>query len=119
MPARSGDCTSVRKRASRSPGSAVRTEAAALARRALKVRSSIVALTLSGWGGCSDRSTARPPAAAVVVALVALDQRLHLHGVVFPVAVTENGTGAAARLDEDVREQHLGIDFHRCDMRHV
>ena len=46
----SGDCTSVRKRVSRSCGSTVRAVACAVARRALKVRSSIYLVVLSADG---------------------------------------------------------------------
>ena len=51
IPARSGDCTSVRNRVSRSVASGGRTGAAALARRALKVTSSIGGGFVIGWKG--------------------------------------------------------------------
>src|SRR5256885_15662976 len=51
MPARSGDCTNVRNRVSRSWGSTVRGAAGAVARRALKIRSSIYLVWLSADGG--------------------------------------------------------------------
>src|SRR5947207_15388018 len=98
MPARSGDCTSVRNRVSVSARSAVRGAAAAvLARRAVKVRSSIIPNGLSADRGRLDRGGAgrvrtRPGAVGttVVVGLVALDQGLHRHRVPLAVAVTGN-----------------------------
>src|SRR5947199_9941493 len=96
MPARRGDCTSVRKRASRSGSSAVRTGAAATARRALKVRSSILVLTLSAEGFRSDRGIPGRPLCAVVRALLLFDERFHPDGVLNQVSVTAYRTGTAS-----------------------
>ena len=97
MPARSGDCTSVRNRASRSAGSAVRTAARVAARRALKVTSSILAITVIGRtvGKLARQGLRRrTPPAAVVVGLMLLDQRLHPHRV---AACDGRGSGSGWR----------------------
>src|SRR5215467_5525359 len=97
MPARSGDCTSVRNRVSTSWDSIVRAVAEALARLALKIRSSINHLCYRQTEGVALQEpaapgTGRPKGKAklqncavlgvpVVLGLVALDQVLHPHGV--------------------------------------
>ena len=40
-------------------------------------------------------------------------------GVAFAMAVAADGVGAAAGLDDHVREHHSRLDLHRRDMRHV
>src|SRR5262245_2974690 len=115
MPARSGDCTSARKRASASAGSVARAVAPAVARRALKVKSSISALTLS----VRDAGYVRRGGLAVVVGLIALDQPLHLHSIALPMPMAGNGMRAAARFDDDAGEEQARVDFHRRDMGHV
>src|SRR5919106_6428960 len=117
MPARSGDWTSVRKRVSRSAGSAVRVAAAAvLARRAVKVRSSIYPNGLSAETGGLHRGGAgrvQPPGrtvAAVIIGLVPLDQVLHPDGVALAVTVAGDRAGAAARFDEDIGQKDAGVD---------
>src|SRR5689334_18576097 len=119
MPARSGDCTSVRKRVSRSWGSTGRAAAGALARRALKVKSSIYLRRLSADGARLDRAAPGGAAAAVMVGLVALDQVLHPRGVALAVPVAEDRIRSAARLDEHVRQDEPRVDLHRRDVRHV
>src|SRR5437867_3854010 len=115
MPARSGDWTSVRNRVSRSVGSAGRAVATAPARRALKVRSSIYSQRLSAdWALADSGAAAR---AAVVVALIPLDQGLHADGVALAVAVTDNRVGPAAGFNQHVRQHHPGVDLHRRDVR--
>ena len=44
---------------------------------------------------------------------------LHLHGVALVVSVTDDRAGAAARFNQDVRQEHAGVDLHRRDVRHV
>src|SRR5262245_579164 len=119
IPARRGDCTSVRNRASMSDGSDARTGAAATARRALKVKSSILVFTLSAGEVGSDRGARRTPGGAVVGILVLLNQRLHPNGVAFRMPVTADRAGAAARLDQHVGQQRAGINLHRRDVRDV
>src|SRR5919106_3640700 len=101
MPARSGDWTSVRKRVSLSLGSGVRAAAAAvLARRAVKVRSSIYPNGLSAEtgglhrGGVGRVQPAGRAVAAVIIGLVPLDQFLHPDGVALAVAMAGDGAGA-------------------------
>src|SRR4051812_19872810 len=119
MPARSGDCTSVRNRASKSAGSAVRTDVAALARRALKVKSSILAFTLSAWWDASDRGRGRAAGVAIVLILVLFDESLHADRIPLAVPVAADRTGAAARLDQHIRQEHAGVDLDGRDVRHV
>src|SRR4051794_22102231 len=93
MPARSGDCTSDRNRVSRSVGSAVLTAAPAVARRALKVRSSICGVLLIGrWGrseqGSAGRGRADGAAGAappVILCLIPFDEAFHGRRVALPV----------------------------------
>src|SRR3954453_10736101 len=113
MPARSGDCTSVRKRASKSAGSAVRTDVAALARRALKVKSSILAFTLSARWDASDRGRGRAAGGAVVGILVLFDEVLPPPRLPLTVPVAADRTGPAAGLDQHIRQEHAGVDLDR------
>src|SRR5262245_57883639 len=106
MPARSGDCTSERKRASRSANSAERTGAAALARRALKNTSSMLVFGLSARNRGDHRTRRGLAASAEVVILVRFDERLHLASVIFVVAVALDRARASARLDQHVGEKH-------------
>src|SRR5262245_6203911 len=120
MPARSGDCTSVRNRASWSAGSAAFAVAAALARRALNSKSSILAFELSAGRTRSDRAGHGRPrtgrsagrgglaAGAVIRVLVPFDEGFHAHGVLFSMPVAFDGAGAAAGLDQHIREQQAG-----------
>ena len=71
-------------------------------------------LQLSLPGG-RQRGVRRP----VVGGLVLLDELLHPQGVPLAVAVAAHGAGAAGGLDEDVREQQVGVDADRRDVRHV
>src|SRR5690242_3104586 len=134
MPARSGDCTSVLKRVSRSCGSTVRGAAGAVARRALKVRSSIYLVWLSADAARNVTKTEQRRlqgeqteklrtlggiAVAEVFGLIPLDQLLHPDRVPFPVPVAQDGIGAAAGFDEDVRQQDAGVDVDRRDVRQV
>src|ERR1044072_6664059 len=97
MPARSGDCTSDLKRASRS-GTSGRDPSRA--RRAANVTSSTDGLSLrSGW-------------CAVDLRLVLLDEVLHADRIGLAVAVTGHRRGAAAGLDDDVGEEQVGINAH-------
>src|SRR5205814_1642009 len=97
-------------------GSAGRAVAATLARRALKVRSSIATFTLSAGGVAADRPGRR---GAVIAGLILLDERFHAVRVPFVVAVADNGVAPAAGLDEHIGEQHAGFDLHRRDVRHM
>src|SRR5262245_5321719 len=108
MPARNGDCTSVRNRVSTSCGSTVRAAAGAEARRALKVRSSISHRVLSADPVRSDRPSGRRAGGAaggpefpIMRGLVTLDQLLHPDRVGLAMAVAGDGIGPAAGLDED------------------
>src|SRR5438270_55507 len=58
-------------------------------------------------------------AATIVVGLIALDELLHRHRITVSVAVAHDGIGAAAGLDEHVREEDAGVDLHRRNVRHV
>ena len=71
--------------------------AAVLARRALKVRSSIVAVRLSA--GRRIRRQGWQRRAPVVVGLIPFDQGLHPDGVALAVAVAGDRVGAAAGFD--------------------
>ena len=57
--------------------------------------------------------------AAVVVRLVALDERLHPHGIPLPVSVAADGVLAPGRFDQDIGEQQARLDLDRCDVGHV
>src|SRR5688572_23254971 len=98
MPARNGDWTRFRNRAS--PSS--ERVALELARRAENVRSSTEASGLSVV--CRRRITPRtvPSRTAVIRALVLFDQRLHAHCVSFTVTMAADGRGAAAGLDNHI-----------------
>src|SRR6516162_8768252 len=104
MPARSGDCTSARKRASVSGVAA----AAELARRALKVRSSILRLRYRFRGSVS-----------IVDTLILLDQRFDSQRVGLAMSVTQDRVRPAAGLDFDVREDGARRDSHRRDVHDV
>src|SRR5262249_60835185 len=112
MPARKGDCTSVRKRVSTSGSSAVRGGAAATARRALKVRSSILVFTLSAAGFGSDRGARGRSLGPIVGALVGFDQLFHPDGVPLRMPVAPDRPRAAARLNQHVGEQRPRVDLH-------
>src|SRR4051812_15185568 len=121
-PARSGDCTRLRKRVSTSCGSTVRAAVGAAPRRALKMRSSMYLAWLSADGGGSDRLQRAGCAGgrgAVMVGLVLLDQLLHAHRITLAMAVAENRVGAAAGLDQHVRQHGAGVDVDRRHVRHM
>src|ERR1700737_3462692 len=61
----------------------------------------------------------RPSAAAIVVVLIALGERLHPDGVTLPMTVTSDRVGATGRFNQHVREQQLGVDLHRRDVGDV
>src|SRR5262245_30057342 len=106
-PARSGDCTRVLNRVSRSDGVSVldTAPAASMYRR------------VSHFATVPPSSAARR--ALVVLRLELLDEPLHLDGIALPVPPAVDGTLAARRLDEHIREQELGVDAHRRDVRDV
>src|SRR6266513_2082910 len=124
IPARSGDWTRPRNRVSRSAGS-VRAGAAVLARRALKVKSSIVRDYVIGRKSLVLQGPKAVPlglsafAFLVILRLIALDQLLHRAGIALVVAVAANRVRAAARLDQQVREERTGIALHGRDILHV
>ena len=110
MPARSGDCTSVLKRVSRSGGSAARRAGGGAPRRE----------------GHIIHVPPRPAAAAAApwragryARLVLLDELLHPHRVLLPMAVARHRRRAAARLDDHVREQQVRVDADRGHMRNM
>src|SRR4029453_12849575 len=91
-----------------------------LARRALKVRSSIYLRVLSVDSAGLDRDrAARPAATPVVGSLVLFNEVFHPGRIPFSVPVTEDRGGPAAGFDQHVGEDHAGLDLDRRDVRHV
>jgi hypothetical protein len=50
---------------------------------------------------------------------VALDERLHPHGILLPVPVADDGVLATGRFDQHIREEQARLDLDRCDVGHV
>src|SRR5688500_8709531 len=117
MPARSGDCTSDLNRASRSGTSGF--GAADPARRAAKVTSSTGHLGLSAVAKGFGATSTPAGGPAVILRLVLLDQLLQAQRIALAMAVTAHGRLPAARFDEHVREQQVGVDLHGSHMRNM
>ena len=111
MPARSGDCTSDLKRLSRSGASGRWLPEVGAPRGEGHIIHGRPRRPLAG------RRTRDGAGRAVILRLVLLDELLHAHGVGLAMAVAGHGRGSAARLDQHVREQQVGVDAHRCHMR--
>ena len=121
MPARSGDCTSVRNRASRSAGSAVaRGRAGAGAPRAEGQVVHLGAYVIGGQGR-SRQGTAAAGAAGRVVVVSDSARSAPSSARRRPCGGRGSGSGLAPPLVsiEHVREQQPGVDLHRRDVRHV